>query len=104
MAYSMRGRRFVPAALVAAIGFAVGIGYRFFIDNPDERELANCLRTGPHWVGIAVTRWTVQNTLGPNARSSLGRALRRLRVIGELFVRSLVMTLVVIGVVLQFVL
>jgi hypothetical protein len=37
---------------------------------------------------------TVQNTLGPNARSSLGRALRRLPVIGELFVRSLVMTLV----------
>jgi hypothetical protein len=48
MAYSMRRRRLVAAALVAVIGFAAGIGYRFSIDNADERELANYLRSGVH--------------------------------------------------------
>jgi hypothetical protein len=104
MAYSMRRRRLMAAALVAAIGFAAGIGYRFFIDNADERELANYLRSGVHGVGIALAGWTVQNTLGPNARSSLGSALRRLPLLRELIVRSLLMTLVIVivGVALQF--
>src|SRR2546423_1083642 len=106
MAYPIARRRFVPVTLVAVIGFAVGLGYRFFIDNADERELANYLRSGLHGVGIALAGWTVQNALGPNARSSLSKALRRLPLIGELLVRSLVMTLVIIiiGVALQFVL
>lgn len=106
MAYPMRHRRLVAAALVATIGFAVGIGYRFFIDNADERELANYLRSGLHGVGIALAGWAVQNTLGPNARSSLGSALRRLPLLRELILRSLVMTLVIVivGVALQFVL
>ena len=54
MAYSMRRWRLVAAALVAAIGFAAGIGYRFFIDSADERELANYRRSGVHGVGIAL--------------------------------------------------
>ena len=104
MAYSMHRRRLVAAALVAAIGFAAGIGYRFFIDNADERELANYLRSGVHGVGIALAGWAVQNTLGPNARSSLASALRRLPLLRELIVRSLLMTLVIVivGVALQF--
>ena len=106
MAYRMRRQLLVAAAIVAAIGFAVGIGYRFFNDNADERELANYLRSGLHGIGIALAGWTVQNTLGPNARSSLGTALRRLPLLGELLARSLIMTLVIViaGVGLQFVL
>jgi adenylate cyclase len=106
MADPMRRRRLVAAAVVATIGFAVGIGYRFFVDNADERELANYLRSGLHGVGIALAGWAVQNTLGPNARSSLAQRLRRLPLLGELVVRSLVMTLaiVIVGVTLQFVL
>jgi adenylate cyclase len=106
MANATRRRHFLAAAVVGAIGFAVGVGYRFFIDNADERELANYLRSGLHGFGIALAVWLVQNTLGPNARSSLGGALRRLPLLRELIVRSLVMTLVivVVGVALQFVL
>jgi class 3 adenylate cyclase len=102
----MRRRRLVAAVLVAAIGFAVGIGYRFFIDNANERELANFLRSGLHGVGIALAGWAVQNTLGPNARSPLGSSLRRLPLLRELILRSLVMTLVIVivGVALQFIL
>jgi class 3 adenylate cyclase len=102
----MRRRRLLAATLIAAIGLAVGIGYRFFIDNADERELANYLRSGMHGIGIALAGWAVQNALAPNARSSLGSALRRLPLLGELIVRSLVMTLVIVivGVGLQFVL
>jgi membrane protease YdiL (CAAX protease family) len=103
MAYPMRRLR-VAGILVAVIGFAVGIGYRFFVDNAAERELANYLRSGLHGAGIALAGWAVQNTLGPEARSSLGRALRRLPLLRELIVRSLVMTLVIVGVALQFVL
>jgi adenylate cyclase len=104
MTNATRRRRFLGAAVVAAIGFAVGVGYRFFVDNADERELANYLRSGLHGVGIAMAVWLVQITLGPNARSSLGRALRRLPLLSELIARSLVMTLVIIvvGVALQF--
>ena len=104
MANATRRRHFLAAAVVAAIGFAVGVGYRLFIDNADERELANYLRSGLHGVGIALTVWLVQNTLGPDGRPSLGRALRRLPLLSELIVRSVVMTLVIIvvGVALQF--
>src|ERR1700751_3333167 len=89
MEHPMRRRPLVAATIISAIGFAVGIGYRFFIDNAGERELANYLRSGLHGVGIALAGWAVQNTVGPNARSSLGAALRRLPLLVELVVRSL---------------
>ena len=106
MEHPMRRRPLVAATIISAIGFAVGIGYRFFIDNAGERELANYLRSGLHGVGIALAGWAVQNTVGPNARSSLGAALRRLPLLRELVVRSLGMTfvIVIVGVALQFVL
>jgi adenylate cyclase len=102
----MRRQRLGAAALVAAIGFVVGIGYRYFIDTADERELTNYLRSGLHGVGIALAGWATQNTLGPNARSSLGMELRRLPLLGELLIRSMIMTLVIVivGIALQFVL
>jgi len=106
MEHPMRRRPLVAATIISAIGFAVGIGYRFFIDNAGERELVNYLRSGLYGVGIALAGWAVQNTVGPNARSSLGAALRRLPLLRELVVRSLGMTfvIVIVGVALQFVL
>jgi adenylate cyclase len=98
----MRRRRLVTATLVAAIGFAAGIGYRFFTNDIGEREIGNYLRSGVHGVGIALAGWTVQNMLGPNASSLPGRALRRLPLLRELIVRSLLMTIVIVGVALQF--
>jgi hypothetical protein len=50
--------------------------------------------------------WAVQTGFASTARSSIGAALRRLPVAGEVLIRSLVMTaaLVIVGVSLQFVL
>ena len=87
-------------------GFVVGIAYRLLIDPAAERDLANYLRSGLHGVGIALAAWTVQTGFASIARSSLGAALRRLPVAGEVLVRSLAMTaaLVIAGVSLQLLL
>ena len=94
----------MAAALVA--GFAVGVAYRATFDPPDERTLANFLRSGFHGVGLALIVWTVQIGFASGARSRLGAALRRLPLAGEVVVRALVMTaaLIVVGFSLQFVL
>jgi class 3 adenylate cyclase len=95
---------FVAAALVG--GFVVGVAYRAIFDLPDERTLANFLRSGFHGVGIALTVWTVQTGFASGAQSRLGASLRRLPLAGEVVVRALVMTaaLIVVGFSLQFVL
>jgi class 3 adenylate cyclase len=92
--------------LVAAAGLIAGIAYRTFLDDPAERDIANYIRSGLQGVGIALAAWTVQAYFASNAQSSLGSSLRRLPVLGELLVRSLVMTAVIIisGVLLQFLL
>jgi hypothetical protein len=84
----------------------VGIAYRHLIDDVAERDLANYVRSGLHGVGIALAVWTVQAWFAVNARSSLGLALRRLPLSGEIIVRSLVMTtaLITVGVCLQVIL
>ena len=92
--------------LVAAIGFSVGIAYRYFIDYASEGDLANYFRSGLHGVGIGLAAWVVQNMAGPHGRHRLGRRLRELPLLGELAVRSVIMTLVIVivGVALQFLL
>ena len=106
MVHGLRHPRLLTALAVATVGFVVGIGVRAFFDEAETRELANYLRSGVHGVGIAVAGWMVQNGFSATARSSLGAALRRLPVAGELIVRSLVMTavIVVVGIFLQIVL
>jgi class 3 adenylate cyclase len=93
-------------AVLLISGFVVGIAYRLLMDPGAERSPANYLRSGLHGVGIALAAWAVQTGFASTARSSLGAALRRLPVAGEVLIRSLVMTaaLVVVGVSLQFVL
>jgi len=98
--------RFGPASAMLVIGFIVGVGLRFFIDDAGERELANYVRSGLHGSGIAFASLIVQEFLAAKPHSTIGTALRRMPLLGELLVRSLVMTvvIVVVGLALQTVL
>jgi class 3 adenylate cyclase len=84
----------------------LGIAYRHLFNPVAERDLGNYLRSGLHGVGIALAVWAMQTGFASTARSPFGAALRRLPVAGEVLIRSLMMTavLVVTGVSLQFVL
>ncbi len=102
--YAARRLGFLAAVLIS--GFVIGIAYRLLIDPAAERDSANYLRSGLHGVGITLAASAVQIGFASNARTSLGAALRRLPIAGEVLVRSLAMTaaLVTAGVSLQFVL
>jgi hypothetical protein len=97
-----------PGVLAASLttGFLIGIAYRYFVYDPTPGNLANYARSGIHGAGLALTARVVQTAFASNARSSLGLALRRLPLWGELLIRALVMTaaLIVVGVSLQLVL
>jgi class 3 adenylate cyclase len=97
-----------PALLTALLisGLIFGIAYRFLFNPAAERDLANFVLSGLHGVGIALAAWTVQTGFASTARSSFGAALRRLPILAEVVIRSLVMTaaLIIVGVSLQFVL
>ena len=99
-------RRLRLLAGLAIAGFIVGVAYRYLIDNPTERDLANYIRSGLHAAGIALTAWTVQAGFASTAWGPLGAGLRRLPAAGEVLVRSLVMAiaLIVASVFLQFIL
>lgn len=89
-------QRFGPALIIAAVGFIVGVGHRFFLDDASERELANYIRSGLHGSGIALTGWIVQKAFAAKVHSPIGSALRRLPLLAEVLVRSLVMALVIV--------
>jgi hypothetical protein len=43
-------RRYViPAIVLGAVGFSVGVLYRFFVNPADQATLANYLRSGSHF-------------------------------------------------------
>src|ERR1700688_159960 len=96
MANPTRYPHLLAVTLVAATGFLAGIAYRAFVDSADERELAYYIRSGLHGVGIGLAAWAVQNALAANAQSSLASALRRLPLLGEVVVRSLLMTVAIV--------
>ncbi len=98
MRYTMQRPRLLPAILICAIGVIAGIAFRTFIDEASERDVGNYLRSAVHGAGIALAGWIVQTFFAANARSPLGAALRRLPMLGELVVRSMVMTVVIIAV------
>jgi hypothetical protein len=95
-------QRFGPASVILAVGFIVGVGLRLFID--DAADLANYVRSGLHGSGIAFAGWILQGSFAAKAHSSVGAALRRLPLLAEVFVRSLVVTvvIVIVGLSLQF--
>jgi len=89
-------QRFGPAYLILVLGFIVGVGLRFYLDDAAERDLANYVRSGLHGSGIAFAAWIVQGSFATKAHSSLGAALRRLPLLGEVLVRSFAMTVVIV--------
>ena len=99
-------QRFGPVSAILVIGFIVGVGLRWLIDDSAERDLANYVRSGLHGSGIAFAGWIVQGSFAAKAHSSIGAALRRLPLLAEVLVRSLVMTVVIVmvGISLQIVL
>jgi class 3 adenylate cyclase len=99
-------QRFGPALVIVTVGFIAGVGLRFSIDDAAERDLANYIRSGLHGSGIAFAGWIVQKTFAAKVHSPIGSALRRLPLLAEVLVRSLVMALVIVivGISLQIVL
>lgn len=89
-------QRFGPASMVLVVGFIVGVGLRFFIDVAAERDLANYVRSGLHGSGIALAAWIVQGSFTAKAHSSMGAALRRMPLLAEVLIRSLLMTVVIV--------
>ena len=88
--------RFGPASVILVVGFIVGVGLRLSIDDAAERDLANFVRSGLHGSGIAFAGWIVQGYFAAKAHSSVGAALRRMTLLAEVLVRSLVMTVVIV--------
>jgi len=88
--------RFGPASVILVVGFIVGVGLRLSIDDAAERDLANFVRSGLHGSGIAFAAWIVQGSFAAKAHSSVGAALRRMTLLAEVLVRSLVMTFVIV--------
>ena len=84
-------RYVVPTIVLAAVGFSVGVLYRFFVNPADQATLANYLRSGFHGAGLALAGWATH--LYFTSRSSAW--LTRWPLAAELGVRSLAMALVV---------
>jgi hypothetical protein len=99
-------QRFGSASVILVVGFLVGVGLRFYIDDAAERDLANYVRSGLHGSGIAFAGWLVLGFFAAKAHSPVGAALRRMPLLAEVLVRSLVMAvvIVIVGLVLQVVL
>ena len=96
-------QRFGPASAILVVGFIVGVGLRFSIDDAAERDLANYVRSGLHGSGVAFAAWIVQGFFAAKAHSPIGAALRRIPLLAEVLVRSLVMAfvIVIVGLALQ---
>src|SRR4249920_1087112 len=71
-------QRFGPASVILVVGFIVGVGLRFSIDDAAERDLANYVRSGLHGSGVAFAAWIVQGSFAAKAHSPIGAALRRM--------------------------
>jgi class 3 adenylate cyclase len=99
-------QRFGPAFMILVVGFIVGVGLRFYIDDAAERDLANYVRSGLHGSGVACAAWIVQGFFAAKAHSPIGALLRHMPLLAEVLFRSLVMTvvIVIVGLALQVVL
>jgi adenylate cyclase len=84
-------RAWAPTIMIAIIGFAFGLAYRYVADNPDESDFANYLRSGLHGIGIAATGWGAH--LFFDSRGS--GWLRKWPLTAEMALRATTMTLAV---------
>jgi adenylate cyclase len=81
-------RRGLPQLIVvAAVGLAFGIVYRYFLDEPSEASVANYLRSGVHGMSVALVGWGANRYF--NLRAS--RWLRTWPLLGEIALRAFVM-------------
>jgi class 3 adenylate cyclase len=87
-----RHRPLVASSLL--LGFILGVGYRYLIDPPDERDFGNFLRSGTQGVGIALTVLAAQAGFSSVGRTQMGAALRRLPLAAEILIRAIVMAVV----------
>jgi hypothetical protein len=74
------------------VAFAAGITFRYFLDAPEERTLANFLRSAFHAAGVAACGLSTHFILTASRHSSVGSALRRLPLLGELLFKAVAIT------------
>src|SRR6202034_2369266 len=83
-----------------------GLAFRAIFDEPASRTIPNYLRSAVYGVGVGWALWGVYTGFASGARSRLGAALRRLPLAGEVVVRAIVTTvvLIVVGIALELLL
>src|ERR1700759_842688 len=92
----MLKRRLGMIFAILLFGFVVGMIVRFLLDNVEERDVANYVRSGLHGSGIALAAWLVQEYFLALAHTPAGAVLRRMPVSAEVPFRSLAMTVVIL--------
>jgi hypothetical protein len=89
-------RRGLPQLIVvAAVGLAFGIVYRYFLDEPSEASVANYLRSGVHGISVALVAWGANRYF--NLRASTW--LRTWPLLAEIALRAFVMATAIAGVI-----
>src|SRR6476620_313783 len=89
-------RRLVaPLIVVAIAGFAIGVAYRYFWDDPNEASLANYMRSGIHGMVVAASGWGAH--LYFNLRGS--RWLRKWPLLAEIALRAVAIALTIAAVI-----
>ena len=89
-------RRVLPQLIVvAAVGLAFGMVYRYFLDEPSEASVANYLRSGVHGISVALVAWGANRYF--NLRASTW--LRTWPLLAEIALRAFVMATAIAGVI-----
>jgi hypothetical protein len=85
-------RRLLNQFIIGAVtGFAVGIGYRYFWDDPSQASVANYLRSGLHGMGLAASGFGAHLYFNTH----LNQQLRRWPILVEIALRAVVMAIAV---------
>ena len=89
-------RRVLPQLIVvAAVGLAFGMVYRYFLDEPSEAIVANYLRSGVHGISVALVAWGANRCF--NLRASTWP--RTWPLLAEIALRAFVMATAIAGVI-----
>ena len=81
--------------VVAVVGLAFGMVYRYFLDEPSEASVANYLRSGLHGISVALVAWGANRFF--NLRASTW--LRTWPLLAEIALRAFVMATAIAGVI-----
>ena len=77
--------------VVVLTGAAIGLAYRYFVDDPSEGNLANYLRSSLHGAGVGTAGWSAHLYLSAQG----GAWLRRQPLLVELAFRAVIVALAV---------